>query len=190
MNLAEELLLCGIDDKGDSSAPDLVAGMGGAVAAELVAAGRMRLDDRLVVLGQNPTGDPILDEVLGELHQPFVAKMTPAALMLSLGLQVTPQVRQRLVDYGAVVTEHPRRRWLGLPGRARYRVTPIGEEPRARLRAAALGVTAPDPRTAMLAALAGVCGLAKIEAQFVLPPGVAAVVDATEAAVNAQPLRY
>ena len=116
MNLAVELFVCGIDD--DGHPPSIPATLGAGVVAELVLAGRVQLDEQgLKLFDQTPTGDPVLDRVLAQLHEDFVAKMTPAAVLLSLGMEVSPLVRQQVVDEGAAVTEKPRRRWLGLPGR-------------------------------------------------------------------------
>jgi hypothetical protein len=179
MNLAEELFLCGIDEAGDSSRPELVPGVGGAVLAELVLARRVALEeDRLVLLDQAPMGDPILDDVLENLHQPFVAKMTPTALVLSVGMQAMPKVRQSVVEKGAVTAERARRRWLGLPKRDLLRLTPAGEEPRARLREG----NGEDA----LVALAGACGLVEAPA----PPAVMArIVEAIEAVDDVQSVR-
>jgi len=180
MNLAEELFVCGIDEQGHP--PSIPATLGAGVAAELVLAGRIQLDDQgLKLFSQSPTGDLVLDKVLPELHQEFVAKMTPAAILLSLGMEVSPIVRQRVVDEGAVVTEKPRRRWLGLPGRELYRVTPqIGEPVRERLQKALAGEPV-DERTRVLGAIAQALGMAPEARPVMAPASVAGVMAACRA---------
>jgi hypothetical protein len=185
MTLAEELFVCGINDEGHP--PSIPATLGAGIVAELVLAGKIQLDDHgLKLFDQTPTGDPVLDKVLSQLHQDFVAKMTPAAILLSLGMEVTPIVRQRVVDEGAVVTEKPRRRWLGLPGRELYRVTPrIGEPVRERLRAALAGESV-DERTAALAAIAQARGMAPDATPVEPPAALAGVIGACRAVEQIQ----
>lgn len=141
MNLAEELFVCGIDEKGNPTATPATLGAG--VAAELILAKRARLDENgLTLLDDAPTGDPLLDRALRQLAEPYVATMTPDDVVLMLGIDAAPLVRQSVVEEGAVTTEKSKRRWLGLPKPDLYRLTPVGEEARHRLagdeRAAAL----------------------------------------------------
>jgi hypothetical protein len=152
LNLAEELFVCGIDEKGN--APSMPAALGAGVAAELVLAGRIELDGQgVTLLDDSATGDPLLDGALPHLNEPFVAEMQPAAVLLMLGMEATPFVRQSVVDKGAVTAEKAKRRWLGLPSADLYRVMTLGQESRERLRAVLAGHTSPDERTAIVAAI-------------------------------------
>jgi hypothetical protein len=74
LTLAEELLLLALDDESGSVEPaasgSLQYGLAGALLVELVIAGRLRLEGGgLVVADGSPTGDAVLDEVIGRISR-------------------------------------------------------------------------------------------------------------------------
>ena len=161
MNLAEELRLCSIDTDGYAFSPKVTPGLGGALVAELLLAGRARLDDdALAVADPIPTGDELVDELLGDLEQAGAQPLGSSGLLARVGMRASPRIQERLVAAGVLTVEPGGRSWIVVVRKPdRLRLTPAGEEPRQRLRAALLGEREPDPRSAVLATLASACGL-------------------------------
>ena len=78
--LPERLLLLSLDDDGQPRDPRsaLSYALAGAALTELLLAGRLaHRDGRLQVVSPTPTGDPVLDEVLGQVEaQPKPRKLS------------------------------------------------------------------------------------------------------------------
>jgi hypothetical protein len=161
VNLAEELKLCSIDEHGHAFSTKVVAGLGGAVAAELMLAGRISIDDRSVaVCDPSRTGDGLVDAALAGLGRYGDEAPPPASWINRVGVAASQRVHDGLVQKGLVTVERGGRGWLLVVRKSdRYRITPAGEEPRRRLRAVLAGETGPDARTAVLAGLVSVCGV-------------------------------
>ena len=162
MTLAEELVLCAIDANG-MPAPKVVHGVGGAIAAELVLAGRIRLEDESVtLLDRQPTGDELLDPVIEGAADPNAASTRATWFVTNVGRVQWPKIRERVIASGLVTVQAGKKRKLWMDGPETLHPTPAGEEPRARLRALLLGQAQPDPRGAVLAGLAAACDLVKL----------------------------
>jgi Golgi phosphoprotein 3 (GPP34) len=161
VNLAEELKLCSIDEHGHAFSTKIVAGLGGALAAELILAGRISIDEGSIALRDpTPTGDGLVDAALDGLGQHGDEAPSPASWISRVGVTASPRVHEGLVQKGLVTVERGGRSWLLVVRRSdRYRITPAGEDPRHRLRAVLTGETDPDARTASLAGLVSVCGV-------------------------------
>jgi hypothetical protein len=163
MLLAEELLLCAIPPDGVVVSPKVVAGIGGAIAAELVLGGRIALEEEGVQLvDRTPTGDEILDDVLKGLEDPDVTETRATWFVSGAGQVASPKLHARIVADGLVVKHKgdARRFWVDKPDW--YEITPAGEEPRRRLTALLLGQREPDARDALLASLTAACDLVKL----------------------------
>ena len=168
MLLAEELLLLAFDSdegrpplgKGDALKP----GLSGALLCELALRGKVSVaDDRVEVVDRSPTGDDLLDEVLGLLGEGGgrrkKVKGQVKALARSLG-KVRDRVARRLVAGGTLSEE--RRHAAGLVPVARYPVADRGMHQRLRdevRRWVNDDSAPPDPRLATLVALLGACQL-------------------------------
>jgi golgi phosphoprotein 3 len=165
MNLADELRLCSIDAEGYASSPKVVPALAGALVAELALAGRIRSDDGAVVITDSaPTGDELVDELLGGLVEAGGHTLDPPGWLVRVGVETSPRVHDRLVAAGLITIEPGGRSWLIVVRKPdRMRLTPTGEEPRRRLREVLLGEREADPRTAVLAGLVSACGLVKLQ---------------------------
>jgi len=75
LTLFDELFLLSIDEENGTVVPSVVIplgyGLSGAMLAELVLLGRVKVKDsqRLVIIDQTPVGDDLLDEVLQQIHE-------------------------------------------------------------------------------------------------------------------------
>jgi Golgi phosphoprotein 3 (GPP34) len=160
VNLGEELYLCALDDQGRAISNKLPYGLGGALLAELVLAGRIRVADAVVVDNPAPTGDGLVDEVLAGLQDPAVRSVPPASLMGNIGKNAGPRIWSGIVDGGLATVEQGGRSWMYFVRKPdRLIPTTAGEEPRARARAVLLGQATPDARMAALIGLVDVCDL-------------------------------
>lgn len=166
--LPEELLLLAHDPEGRvvCRVHALRLGIAGAVAAELVLAGRVEVrDGKIVASGAPETGDSFLDAALARVagrrkgHKLQRWVRDTAGVKTSAGR--TDEVwRHRLVARGALREE--RTRALGLIAQRRHLVGPDDRTSPARERVSAVGHgTADDERARLLAALVGATGLAR-----------------------------
>jgi Golgi phosphoprotein 3 (GPP34) len=161
VNLAEELNLCALDDDGQpAQSHKLPYGFGAALLAELVLAGRVRINETVAVESGDPTGDALVDEVLAGLQDPAVQQLAAPQLMGNIGKNSGPRIWNGIVEGGLATVEQGERSWMYVVRKPdRLVPTAAGEEVRARARGALQGETAPDPRTAALVGLVEVCGL-------------------------------
>ncbi len=158
MNLAQELYLCALDGSAYHG-QKLPPGIGGALLADLQLQRRVELGERVGVLDRSPTGDPLLDEMLGSLPEGEDSPKINYAVS-GLGQVQTRRVMEKTLEDG-LCEEHPGEKRRLLPGsKPAFRLaTPAGEEPRARARETLLGQREPDARTAVLVTLVEACGL-------------------------------
>ncbi len=161
--LAEELILLTHDIRGKcriaSAAMD--CGVAGALLSELGLAGRLAMDDGvLVTAGGAPTNDPILDDLLTEIAGSSRTPREWVARLRETGL--TERLLARMLDRGRI--EVDRHRNYGLFAETWYPVRDIVAlwEAHQRVVAAATARVSPGPRTLALGALAEAAGLAKV----------------------------
>jgi hypothetical protein len=153
--LADELLLLAYDDETGRCAVPLIAldlGMAAAVLIDLVLHGRVAVAAGAIVpVNPGATGHWVVDEVLARVagEQP-----QPAAFWLQrLRHNLRPHVLESLIEQG-VVRDRDETGWDVLRVHRYPTVDSSAErETRERLAAALAGETAPDERTAALAAL-------------------------------------
>jgi hypothetical protein len=157
-SLAEELLLLALDDESGKVATwtslSLDDGLAGAIVCDLVLAKRIDLvDDRIVVLDDAPTGDPVLDGVLARIATRDKPRK-PADWVSRLSRGIRDDVMAGLQRQGLVRAE--RRRVLGVLPTTRYPAGDPGVERglRQRLHAVLVGGDEPDTRTGALIAIA------------------------------------
>ena len=153
--LADELLLLAYNDETGRCTVPLIAldlGMAAAVLIDLVLHGRVEVVDAAIVPKDlNPTGHPVIDEVLSRIG---AEPPQPAAFWLQrLRHNLRRHVLDGLVAQG-VVRDQDDTGWDVLRVHHYPAVEPTLErEARRRLTAALAGDSAPDERTAALAAL-------------------------------------
>ncbi|THA60541.1 GPP34 family phosphoprotein [Streptomyces sp. A0958] len=167
--LPEELLLLAHDpvEGRPLCRPHLLRlGLAGAVAAELVLAGRVAVDNgRITALGAPPVGDALLDAALAGVAGRRKGHKLPRWVRDTAGVKTTAgrtdEVwRHRLIARGALREE--RSRALGLIAQRRHPAGPDDRTSPARERVAAVASGASDDgRDRLLAALAGATGLAE-----------------------------
>lgn len=167
LTMPEEILLLLLDDETGKPvglpgpAGDLA--LAGAILMELALAGRIDTDlDRLVVVESRPTGDALLDEVLGQLAKGG-AERTSRWWIQELakgGAALRTRLLERLVAGGVLRRVEDRFLWV-FPERRYPKVTGRDEtaEVRARLRGVLLDDDIPDSRDALLIGLARATGL-------------------------------
>lgn len=152
--IVEDLLLLLLDDRTGTvrGEANVHYTLGGALLIELALLGRVELDGRKRVhaVAGEPLGDSLLDAAAAQ-----VAKRPKHVhtVLLDLGLDLEPQVRDRLVERGLLRRE--RARVLGLIPVTR---TPAQDLPYEaalleRVRAVLEDGATPDPRTAALTAV-------------------------------------
>jgi hypothetical protein len=165
LNLAEELLLLGMqDEKGTvvlSAGTALPYGLGGALLMELMLEDRLDLaDEKVIVIDPSLTGDDVLDEALANIQQSKRNRKSRYWVERFCGV-VDPQDRllERLVTKGILRREEHRILWV-IPTQ---RYPTDEEEPelevRARVRAAVRADDPPDTRTTLLLSLVDACDL-------------------------------
>jgi Golgi phosphoprotein 3 len=163
VTLAEAFFLCAIPPDGIATSTKVPAGIGGAIVAELVLGGRIRVEEEGVhALDPAPTGDDLLDPVLEGAKDPNARQTRATWFIANVGKVQTPKVHQRLIAGGLATLEKGEKRRLLGSKPDRLKPTPAGEEPRARLRAVLLGEAEPDARDAVLAGLAAACDIVKL----------------------------
>jgi Golgi phosphoprotein 3 (GPP34) len=166
LTLPERLLLISIDDQGKPHDPKSSLGhaLAGAALTELLLAGQLRNDDRVVATTAGPTSEALLDEVVAEIR----GEQRPRTIKwwvqrLASRHRGRKPVRGRLIDQ---LTERGllaggERRVLGLIPVATHRVADpaAAERARAAISEVLLGHQEPDERAAALIALVQVSGL-------------------------------
>ncbi len=160
ITLVEEVVLLALDDHSGRLRPMPVLAfsyvLAGAALSDLALAGRIDTDpSQLMVLNPEPTGDPLLDDVLKTLVDGPTGKTT--AYWLTKLSQDTRQIEDtaidRLVERGVLKREE--RKLLWVIGRRRYPTIDDHErvEVLTRLGQLILSEDLPDPRDAILISL-------------------------------------
>jgi hypothetical protein len=167
LRLYEEILLLELDDeKGTASSSSMYAqAMGGAVIAELMLAGRIRLAEdkkrRVEVVDATPVGDPLLDAVLAEMAAAKKPKQGREWVAKVAGQgKLKAEAGGRLVAAGVLRQEEAK--ILGIFPTTHFptRDARPEREVRARLhRAVCTDTQDLDARTIVLVALADAAGL-------------------------------
>jgi hypothetical protein len=163
---AEEFMLLALSDPQGAflhePAERLENAIAGAILMDLALLGRIDTDlEGLVLIDAAPTGDPLLDKVLG-LIEKFPAGKSTAHWIEEIRYR-SGQYRDilvgRLVESGRL--EKKEKKLLGIIPRKRYTVSPGGgaADVRERLRATILGDDIPDPRDVLLISLLVSCNL-------------------------------
>ncbi len=166
LRLYEEILLLELDDeKGTSGSTMYAQAMGGAVVAELLLEGRIRLGEdkkrRVEVVDARPVGDPLLDAMLAEMAAAKKPKQGSEWVAKVAGKgKLKAEVAGRLVAAGVLRQEEAK--VLGIFPTTHYpaRDARPEREVRARLtRAICTDTQDVDARTIVLVALADAGGL-------------------------------
>ncbi|MGG5823738.1 GOLPH3/VPS74 family protein [Falsiroseomonas sp. HW251] len=168
LSLAEEVVLLSLDDETGrpvgraGMAPDLA--LAGALLMDLALAGRVDTDrDRLIVVEDAPTWDPVLDAALGRLVEPSAPRDARGAIVVLArdAGEARGALLDRLIEAGMLRRVESRALWL-----FRDRRHPKAEggqteaaDARARLREMLLQEELPAPRDALLLGLARASGL-------------------------------
>lgn len=163
MNLAVALRTCAIDENGRVADAAYASGVGGALAAELVLAGRIRLEEEGVfLLDRTPIGDDLLDPVLADFDEEGFARTRATWFISALGQASFARVHERMVEEGlvTVVKGEKRRFWVDKPDWSR--IEPPGEQVRLRLQSILRGQAEPDARERVLAGLVWACDLVNL----------------------------
>ena len=166
LGFVEEIVLLQLDDTRGSlaelpqSAADVV--LAGAAVMDLALLNRVDSDlERLVVADRRPTGDDILDEVLGQLAAAGTELTARAAIELVTlnSRKYQDRALKRLVEKGILREEGGRFLWVF--NTRRYPVVDDREqrEVKARLRQLVLSDEIPDPRDVVLLCLIDACNL-------------------------------
>lgn len=167
LTYAEEILLLALDDETGALRPlpinALRYALAGALLVELALTQRIDTDlQGLYVINAKPLGEPLLDPLLARLTQ-SAGDGLPTSEALELVGEVIPdlqdQVLQELVAKGILNQVEHRILWVF--SQRRYPVADDREvqEVRARLRSLVLSDEIPEPRDAILIALANACRL-------------------------------
>ncbi len=166
LNFAEEILLLALDEgKGAfKSFPELAmrTALAGALLMELALADRIDTDpDVLKVISTDPTGDPIVDNVLEILGQESYERSTTHWLneIVWRKKNLWEQVLQQLVSKGVLKVEDRKILWVFTDRRYPLVDSQEVKEVRERLRELVFSVDIPDPRDAVLIGLVNACGL-------------------------------
>ncbi|MFD4371918.1 GPP34 family phosphoprotein [Streptomyces sp. NPDC058486] len=159
ITLAEEITLLSLDDESGEAKERQSASwaVAGGILLDLALAGRVSVaGGRLTVTDESPTGEPLLDERLA-LIAAWAGRRAKAPKvtdwLMKDHAKAPAATVARLCERGLVVEE--KRKVMGLFPVKRYPEADgsAERELRERLRAAVLGVAAPDERTAGLIAL-------------------------------------
>lgn len=168
LNFAEEILLLTLDDKKGAFRPmpdqALRTALAGALLMELAVANRIDTDlHTLTVINTDPTGEPLLDEILHRLQTEKTNQN--AAFWLNEVAWQTDKLQERvlqgLVDKGVLKVEDRKILWVFAQRRYPLMDDREVKEVRARLRELVLSKGIPDPREAVLIGLVNACGLAE-----------------------------
>lgn len=161
LNLAEDIVLLLLDDETgkmeDIHANVMEMLMAGAVLMDLGLKGRLDWDlERLFVVDDAPTGDPVLDGVLAQVsaHSEPMAPKAWIQRVAERGMEIRAAAIDSLVARRIIKVED--RRFLWVFGSRRYPVIDNTEEREAKLRLmdVLLSDTIPDPHDVALICLA------------------------------------
>ena len=166
LTFAEEILLLTLDDKKHDFRPmpreAVHTALAGALLMELALADRIDTDlNSLMVVNIEPTGDPLMDEILLRLQGDKTGHS--AAYWLREVAWNTENLRERvlqgLVDKGVLKVEDRKILWVF--ARRRYPLIDDREvkEVRSRLRELISSRDIPDPREAVLIGLVNACSM-------------------------------
>ena len=162
LGLCEEIVLLGLDDDtGKSVCYHMSYALSGAILADLILRGRLKVEDGHVrIVNAEATGDDVLDEALVALAGSNKTRLNHWVRTIMADHQ-RDRIVQRLVNLQ--ILDKVEKVVLGLFSYRRYPAHDCGPENeiRARLRAALAGSTPPDARTRALLSLADACGLTK-----------------------------
>ena len=167
LTFIEELLLLTLDDENGSFIPIRENAMeyvlAGAVLMDLAFANRIDTDpEKLVLIDRTPTGNPILDGVLGQIADSDETGDTRhwvETLALKDARELREQALASLVDKGILEIEDKRILWVF---RARRYPTVDGRaerEVKLRIAEVLLSDKLPDPRDVAIIGLADACGI-------------------------------
>jgi golgi phosphoprotein 3 len=166
LTFAEEILLLTLDDKKAAfrSLPEQAVrtALAGALLMELAVANRIDTDlHALLLVNAEPTGDPLMDEILDRLRAASASQS--AAYWLNEIAWQTDKLRERvlqqLVDKGVLKVEDRKILWVF--AQRKYPLMDDREikEVRTRLRELIFSDNIPDAREAVLIGLVHACGL-------------------------------
>ncbi|SMP62749.1 Golgi phosphoprotein 3 (GPP34) [Desulfonatronum zhilinae] len=168
LHFAEEILLLTLDDKKGAFRPmpeqALRTALAGALLMELATANRIDTDlHALMVVNTDPTGEPLLDEILQRLQAGQTSRnatfwLNEIALRTD---RLQERVLQGLVDKGVLKVEDRKILWVFAQRRYPLMDDREVKEVRARLRELILSEGIPGPREAVLIGLVSACGLAE-----------------------------
>jgi hypothetical protein len=166
LTLAEEVLLLSHDDQRGQflDLPDLMlhTALAGAVLMELAMLDRIDTDpERLMLVSAEPTGEPLLDATLAQIAEGPEERSAADWLdrLRGEGPRLRAEAVARLVERGVLRMEHGRVLWVFET--RRYPLIDGRQQQEVKLRIAKLLLSdeIPDPRDAMIVALAEACGL-------------------------------
>ena len=162
LGLCEEIVLLGLDDDtGKSVCYHMAYALSGAILADLILRGRLKVEDGHVrIVNAEATGDDVLDEALVALAGSKKTKLSHWVRKMMADHQ-RDRIVQRLVNLQ--ILDKVEKVVFGLFSYRRYPAHDCGPENeiRVRLRRALEGSTPPDARTLALLSLADACGLTK-----------------------------
>ena len=166
LNFAEEILLLTLDDKKGAFRylPKEVirTALAGALLMDLALANRIDTDlNSLTVVSTEPTGDPLIDEVLLRLQSSDDSHTTAwwiNEIAWHSG-KLREQVLQSLVDKGVLKVEDQKILWVFAKRRYPLMNDQEVKEVRARLRELVFSHDIPDPREAVLIGLINACNM-------------------------------
>jgi len=166
LSFTEEILLLALDDESGSFVPlppnALDFALTSAALMELAHAGRIDTDlEQLVVVSDEPLGDPVLDPILAAIarsKETYNAKRWVSVLAQDAG-PIRERTLDRLVERGILRREEHRLLWV--LGKRRYPVADASEqrEVKRRVLDIILSDEIPDPRDVVIIALADACKL-------------------------------
>ena len=166
LSIAEEILLLALDEEKGTllrgSDSSLGLAVTGAVLMDLAFANRIDTDfDRLYVIDPSPTGDAILDEVLGNIAARD-SQLSTEYWLRELHADADA-IRNRLIDrmVAAQVLQRTDNKILGVFRRRRHRVLNHREEHEVKRRIAGILCSdeIPDPRDVVIISLVLACNL-------------------------------
>jgi hypothetical protein len=162
--LPEELLLLGYDDvtgQAKMGSIELDCGLAGAVLVELRLAGRIDvIDGRVAVLDPTPVGDAESDAVLARIAGEQ-KRRKPDWWVAKLRHGMRNRLLARLIDRGVLRMQLQELLW-GFSVRRYFAIdSGITSTARSRLERVVVHNLDPDARTAALATLLNVCGVAR-----------------------------
>ncbi|MFP4084593.1 MAG: GOLPH3/VPS74 family protein [Desulfonatronovibrio sp.] len=166
LNFAEEILLLTLDDKTGTfyNLPkDVIrTALAGALLMDLALANRIDTDlESLTVVSTEPTGDPLIDQVLQRL-QGSDSRHTTSHWVNEIAWhsgKLREQVLQSLIDKGVLKIQDRKILWVFAKRKYPLMNDREVKEVRARLRELVFNQDIPDPREAVLIGLLYACNM-------------------------------